>query len=316
MRSELLAVLLLTASSARAADFELVGKVVPESSVSFVLHGATIPFIAATESDTRGEFRFHKLSAGTYILDVLVPHRGEVRQTVEIGPGLAESRGRVSVSIDLGKLRFETVGGAARATVSLHELAIPKEASREYEAADKRIARRDVTGAVAHLRRAVEISPNFSAAWNHLGTIAYQARQYVDAERDFQEALEANPEAFEPLVNLGGVLINLGRSNEALEYNIRAAIARPNDALAHSQLGMCYFYAGDLHLAETHLRLAKQIDPAHFSHPQILLAEIDVKRNRFRDAAGELEDLLQRHPDLPDAAKIRERIARLHSQEQ
>ena len=86
-----------------------------------------------------------------------------------------------------------------------------------------------------------------------------------------------------------------------------------NDALANSQLGMAYFYSGQLDSAEKYLTAAKQIDPAHFSHPQILLAEIHLRRNEPEAAAGELQDLLKRHPDLPNASQIKEEVARLRA---
>jgi tetratricopeptide (TPR) repeat protein len=142
-----------------------------------------------------------------------------------------------------------------------------------------------VSAAVARLKRAVDIAPQFSAAWNHLGTIAYQTGRYVEAEADFRKGLAADPDAYAPLVNLGGVLINLGKWDEAIEYNRRAVLASPNDALANSQLGTVYFYTGDLDSAQKHLTTAKQIDPTHFSHPQILLAEIHLRRNEQEAAA-------------------------------
>ena len=76
---------------------------------------------------------------------------------------------------------------------------------------------------------------------------------------------------------------------------------------------MAYFYSGQLDAAEKYLTEAKQIDPAHFSHPQVLLAEIHLRRNEPEAAAGELEDLLKQHPDLPNASKIEEQIARLRA---
>jgi tetratricopeptide (TPR) repeat protein len=113
------------------------------------------------------------------------------------------------------------------------------------------------------------------------------------------------------VVNLGGVLVNLGKWNEALECNRRAVLKSPSDALANSQLGMTYFYLGKLDSAEKYLTAAKQIDPGHFSHLQMLLAEIHLRRNESGAAAGELQDLLARHPDLPNAAQIKEEITGL-----
>ena len=112
-------------------------------------------------------------------------------------------------------------------------------------------------------------------------------------------------------MNLGGVLINLGKLEEALEHNLHAALRRPNDALANSQLGMTYFLTGSLDLSAKFLTIAKQLDPSHFSHPQLLLAEIHLRRNERSAAVDELEDFLKRHPDAPEAASVKAEITKL-----
>ncbi len=227
------------AQCAPAADFDLVGQIVPEAAASVSLHGATAPFESATLSDERGRFRFRKVAPGAYTLAVFQPAFGEARRTVEVGPGVADSAGRVKVTLRLESGKFESDDARRRgATVSTRELSIPARARREYREAQRCLSRRDVAGAVAHLRRAIEIAPRFAAAWNHLGTIAYQGRNYKEAEDNFRHGLAADPEAFEPLVNLGGVLLNLGRVDEALQYNLHGALRRPNDALVNAQLGM------------------------------------------------------------------------------
>ena len=303
---------MLLAIPALAAEYELRGQVLPEESYQIHLNGANAPFTAGTISELDGRFRFRKLPAGAYTLIVLEPGHGEVRRTIEVGPSLADSKGRVHITIDLRSAQRDSDDALERsAKTSVRELSIPREAHREYEEADKDLARRDVPAAIAHLKRAAEIAPQFAAAWNHLGTIAYQTQQYPEAEGYFRKGLDADPNAYEPLVNLGGVLLNLGHPDEALKYNLQAVRRRPNDALANSQLGMSYFGAGNLDLAEQYLLAAQQVDPAHFSHPQMLLAEIYMRRNQPVKAADELDDLLKRHPDLPGAAKIRAEIARL-----
>jgi len=168
-----------------------------------------------------------------------------------------------------------------------------------------------VESAVKRLEHAVELAPQFVDAWNNLGTIAYQSQQYERAEKCFRTALEQDPRAYEPLVNLGGVLINTHKLDEALMYNEDAVLLRPNDALANSQLGLTFFVVGNFDLAVKYLEIARRIDPAHFSHPQLVLAEIHLRRGENREAADALEDFLLHHPDFPTADKIRESIAKL-----
>ena len=301
------------AQCAPAADFDLVGQIVPEAAASVSLHGATAPFESATLSDERGRFRFRKVAPGAYTLAVFQPAFGEARQTGGSGSGRGGFRRTGQGHAAIGESgKFESDDARRRgATVSTRELSIPARARRENREAQRCLSRRDVASAVAHLRRAIEIAPRFAAAWNHLGTIAYQGRNYKEAEDNFRHGLAADPKAFEPLVNLGGVLLNLGRVDEALQYNLHGALRRPNDALVNAQLGMSYRLSGNLDLAAQYLTLARQIDPAHFSHPQLLLSEIHLRRNERAAAIEELEDFLKRHPDAPEAPEVKSTITRL-----
>ncbi len=163
------------------------------------------------------------------------------------------------------------------------------------------------------LERAVDRSPEFSAGWNNLGTIAYQQHNYERAEECFRQALEQDPQSYEALVNLGGVLITLHKLDEALSQNSLAVQKRPNDALAQSQLGMTYFSLAQYDFAKKHLEQARQIDPAHFSYPQLVLAEIYLREGDRREAADALDDFLEHHPDWAQAGAIRNKIVDLRT---
>ncbi|MBI3697325.1 MAG: tetratricopeptide repeat protein [Acidobacteria bacterium] len=304
--------LLLAAGRAEEVRFDLAGQITPEARASISLHGATSPFSVSTLSDSRGRFQFRKLLAGAYTIGVFIPGRGETSRTIEVGPSVADAKGRVTVNLDLRDSKLlSTEALRRRSLISANELKISDRARKEYAEAQKCLSRRDVPGAVARLEQAVKLAPQFSAAWNNLGTIAYQSGDYARAERHFREALEQDPEAFAPLVNLGGVLLNLDKLEEGLKYNLYAVLTRPQDALANSQLGMNYFALGDLERGQKYLTVAKQIDPAHFSHPQLTLAEIHLRKGNRGAAADELEDFLKYHPDWPQAAKMREGIEKL-----
>ena len=306
------AVLILAALSAPlfpAADrFEITGRVIPETQASVTLRGALTPFSTSTLSDARGRFRFDNLEPGSYTLHVFAPGRGQMQRTINVGRANADDRGRIAAEIILdGPALLPDRSGI----VSARELAIPDRARREYDRAEKRLARRDIKAATGHLEKAVEIAPRFSAAWNHLGTIAYQTQRYAEAEKYFRTALECDPDSYAPLVNLGGVLINLQRLEEALQYNRHAVLKQSADALANSQLGMTYLMLGDSALAEKHLLAAVRLDPAHFSRPQLFLAELYLRRGDRAAAAAQLESFLRAHPDSPEAPRLRALLAAL-----
>jgi|DewCreStandDraft_4_1066084.scaffolds.fasta_scaffold04958_2 Flp pilus assembly protein TadD len=291
-----------------AQIFEVRGTIVPASQASVSLHGSTTPFHSNTLAGANGRFRFRNIQQGTYTLIVFIPGQGEVRKTISVGPSTADRKGRLELVVRLDEAKMTP---DRTAVVSVRELAIPQKARDEYRNAGKKLESRDVAGAIAHLERAVELAPQFAAAWNFLGTIAYQTQRYDDAEKYFLRALEADQNAYEPVVNLGGVYVTTGRFDEAWKYNLNAVLRRPNDALANSQLGMTYFGLGRYDLAEKYLLEAIRLDPAHFSHPQLTLAEIYIRRGEGMRAADVLDDFLRRHPDNPARDSIRSVISKL-----
>lgn len=296
------------AASVGDRTFEVVGAIDPELSASVSLHGATSPFSTATLADSSGHFRFVRLAAGQYTLAVFIPGYGEKRTTIDVGPSSVDEKGRYFVKVRFDHdIARDTLGGK----ISTSELAIPDRARKLYDEAQRKLGKRDVAGAIERLNKAVELAPRFVGAWNNLGTIAYQTRRYEDAEKYFRKALTINPGAFEPLVNLGGVLLTLDKSDEAYPYNLYSVLKRPQDALANSQLGMNYFALGKLDLAEKYLLEARRLDPGHFSHPQLLLAEIYLRRRESTKAAEQLDEFIRLHPDWPGAPKIREAVTRL-----
>jgi tetratricopeptide (TPR) repeat protein len=301
------------AASAAGPNYELSGRMVPRSGAYVSLFGSTVPFSASTLADLDGRFHFKKLEPGMYTLSIYSRRRGEARRTVEVGPASADAKGRVALTLQLKDSDFVFSTALRRHVVSARQLAIPEAAKREYRDAQKDLSRYNVDSAVKRLEHAVDLAPQFSAAWNNLGTIAYQTRQYDRAEECFRTAVDQDPQSYEALVNLGGVLVTVRKLDEAMDYNLKAVLARPNDALANAQLGMTYFSLGQYDLAVKYLEHTRHIDPANFSYPQLLLFQIYSRRGE-RDAAAEaLEDFLARHPDWPQAAKMRETITGLRA---
>ena len=308
----------LSVAPLRAAEgnLELKGQIFPPLRSAWVgLQAADRPFRTQTLSDLKGRFRFKKLEPGGYSLIVFHPRWGEQRRSVEVTPSFADNRNRIEVTFVVKRSQDGRERQAIdKHTVTARELTVSSKARAAFLKANQRVEKHDVEGAVAHLREAVEISPQFVEAWNQLGTIAYQESDYAQAEGHFREALMLQSDAFGPVVNMGATLLALGRHTEALGYNRYAVTLRPDDALAHSQLGRNHFLLSSHTQAVQHLRRAKGIDPDHFSLPQVTLAEIYSRQGKVDAAIRELEDYIARHPDSQRAALTRETLARLKAE--
>jgi tetratricopeptide (TPR) repeat protein len=246
---------------------------------------------------------------------------GEVRRTVVVSSAVADKSGVVRTTIPYTSA--EAAANPTGGVISVHQLSIPRSASMKYSDAQKRLAGRDPEGAIRSLEEAVAIAPHFSAAWNALGVIAFQTGDDARAESLFRKALAADPGSFEPLVNLGGVLLKKSAATkdeakdaavDALLFNRSAVQERPEDALANAQLGMNYFKLDQFDQAEQYLLAAKRLDPAQFSQPQLFLAEIYARRGNRNAAIQELQDLLALRPDGPLSDSIRRNVAQLSRQ--
>jgi Tfp pilus assembly protein PilF len=293
--------------------YELRGRVLQKDGAPFtgavfavIISGATRPFTARTQTDLGGRFKFADLEPATYNLTIVGPSGGDMTKTVEIGPSGAVEGFRVEETFcfDAG-LYTETPH-----TVSARRLAVPEKARREFERALTRLSEHRVAEAAEILQKVVESAPGFADAWNQLGIIAYQTGDYPSAERQFREALKQEPDSFSALVNLGGVLVAQGKSEEGLAVNRRAMEKAPHDALAQSQLGLAYFLLDRLAQAEEHLRQAKTLDPRHFSSPQLVLAEIYRLQGKFAESRLELEEFLRLRPDSAAAERVRQLLGR------
>lgn len=259
-----------------------------------------------------GKFKFKKVPQGSYVVTAYVPRVGEFRQTYDIGPSTVDEKGRFKVNIVVHPSRATRVATPRdRFTVSAKRLSISEKAWKEYFESQKKLRKQDYDGAVAHLEKAVKMSPQFAVAWNQLGTIAYHNRDLKKAEEYFREARKQDDALFEPLVNLGGVLLQVGRLDEALELNTQAVETRPRDALANAQLGLTYYEMKRMEEAVRYLNETKRLDPAHFTNPQLTLSDIYMKRGKRAEAAGELENFLRHHPDYAQAENIRTAIGKL-----
>lgn len=304
----LLASLLCALSLCASPKLELRGKVTGNVSgfLRIGLYGVSDSYQQNTLIMPGQEFRFRSLAAGSYTLVVAKRNLGYVRRTVVVSPSLADQKG--VVRFNLAYVPAEAALEGRGAAVSKGELAVPDSAWRKFIEARASLGRHEVARAIASFKKAIDIAPKFSAAWNSLGVISYQQGDYPKAEEYFRAAVEAEPGSFDAVLNLGGALLTNGKWQEALADNQRAQAERPQDPLANAQLGLSYFEMGDNDRAEIYLIAAKRIDPAHFTRPQLYLARIYLQRGDAARATNELQDFIKRNPDAPEAKWLKERL--------
>ena len=316
----LVLVSMLLASLGYAANndrYQIVGRVMAKgitatslATLTVSLSASAFPAYQRTEVDWDGNFGFKNLRPGTYTLILRVPGAGSVRQNVEVGPTKADERGRISTTLE-----FASDGRPAAFNVtSVRRLSIPQQAVDEYQKGLKHLENQKIDKALKSFRKTIEIAPRHASARNRVATIEYQRGEYAAAEKQYRLILEQRATYFAALINLGGVLLAQGRHEESLEINFRALEARSDEPLVHAQIGYCYYNLGEFDKSEEYLKKAKELEPGHFSFPELLLAEIYKKRLDVEAGVRELEEFLRLHPDSARVAEVRDSLAALRSQ--
>ena len=178
---------------AQSLQFQVLGEVV--SYTTQRLEWAEIEsmdrrFVDYTNIDSNGKFVFKRIPEGLYKLTTGSAGGRQQQRTIEVRHAFADPRGRVNVKIEIK----DRLSAGDQLKVGLAGLAVSPKAVDEMRRAYE--ARGDVEKARQHLRKAIEISPNFAEALNNLGTYYYRDGRFETAANLFQRALNANPNSF------------------------------------------------------------------------------------------------------------------------
>jgi Flp pilus assembly protein TadD len=144
----------------------------------------------------------------------------------------------------------------------------------------------------------VSLVPGDANALNALGVALYNLGRYQEAEQRYREAIDANPEYANALVNLAA--LQQANPQEAEPLLRRVLKINPKYPGARSMLGIMLLSAGDEHGARAALRKAQKVSP---NDPIALLglAQIARAEGRFEDAQSLLTRTLKINPRMPTA---------------
>lgn len=137
---------------------------------------------------------------------------------------------------------------------------VPK-ASTHVADAEKRIAAGDAAGARGLLEQAIAADASDARAHLDLGIVCEMERQPGCAEANYQRAIELQGDLAEALNNLGVLLRDSGRLDEALGWLKRAAEANTESADAQMNLALALEDAGDAAAARGAYERALRLEP-------------------------------------------------------
>jgi serine/threonine protein kinase/Tfp pilus assembly protein PilF len=151
-------------------------------------------------------------------------------------------------------------------------------------------------------QEALRLDSSQSSAWRTLGWVShYLEWDHPTAEREFLRAIELDPQEPRALEWYTGLLMDLGRFDEALMYSRRAQNAAPRWLMPVATNGYIHYLNGHLDLAIAQYQRALEWDP-NFGVAVQQLARVYMAQGRYDLAIEQLKRSNQLMGDVPFAA--------------
>ncbi|MCS6939173.1 MAG: tetratricopeptide repeat protein [Roseiflexaceae bacterium] len=139
-----------------------------------------------------------------------------------------------------------------------------------------------VEEAVEEYRRALEHNPHLAEAHDALGNYYHRHGLLAKAAEEFR--IVANLEGgFLAYFNIGSILIELGRYDEAIDALLHCLMFDADDPAVHYQLGLAQFLRGDDYAALYHLQITRQRYPSD-SSVHVLIGRCHLRLGAYDDA--------------------------------
>ena len=162
--------------------------------------------------------------------------------------------------------------------------------------------------AIAAFKRCLELEPQHVHAEDNLG-LSYQGLgRYDDAYQAFKNAIDWQKNLSDkdkdswPYIDMGSLLVETNRPEEAIPYLKQAIVLLPEAAKAHQQLGKAYLAMKRLPEAQSELETAVQLEPnsaaAHY-----VLGQLYQKEGQADKAKQELAKYQQLKQNKPADAR-------------
>jgi len=214
---------------------------------------------------------------------------------------------------DVGTIVLHRMTNVEGTTISATTLSAPKDARKAYDKAREALRKGKTTDAEKDFDKAVAAYPQFAAAWNSLGEIHEQSKEFADARRCFSQALAADPKLVTPYLHLARLSLA-----EKSWQDVAATTSRLIKLDAYD-FPEAYFYSAvanyNLHKYDEALasaREAQKLDTAHkFPKVEELLGLALYQKKDYAGAAEEMRKYLLLAPDAPDAGQVKQQVAEL-----
>lgn len=131
--------------------------------------------------------------------------------------------------------------------------AYPNDERAHFNLGGYYFGQQEFTRAIDHYKKATEIAPDYSTAYNILGYAYRQNEAYSDAENAFKKYIELIPNDPNPYDSYAELLLKMGRFDEAITQYNKALAIEPTFLNSHFGIAAALAYQGKASEAQAEL---------------------------------------------------------------
>jgi cytochrome c-type biogenesis protein CcmH/NrfG len=135
--------------------------------------------------------------------------------------------------------------------------------------------------------------------------------QSFDQVKMLKEAVAKDPQNVNAWIQLGNIMMDTSRFNEAIDAYQKALELDPKNVDVRVDMGTCYRNSGKPDIAVKEYRKALEFDPQHLHAHQNLGVVLAYDLKDYKGAAKEFETALALAPNGPSAPQLKQEIQRL-----
>jgi tetratricopeptide (TPR) repeat protein len=164
---------------------------------------------------------------------------------------------------DVGRIVIHPIGGSTDSVLSATSLAAPSSAKKAMDKAREQEKKNKTEDAEKSLQKAVEIYPQYAAAWTELGRLQYANHDTAGAQRSFQQAIAADPKYANPYLGLAQLEAQSAHWQIAVDFTTKLLSLNSGYPVAWLIQGIGQYNLQQFDAAEASARGGLKVDPDH-----------------------------------------------------
>ena len=263
------------------------------------------------QTETDGRCHFIPPSPGSYVVRLKQPNYKEQSSRVDL---ISTYKGYVALTLQPipGAKEPEAPKDATGGSVSAADLAVPDNAKKEFEAAQKALSAKDVDSGIAHLKKATELYPNFPQAYATMGAAYLEQKKYKEAQEALEKAVQLDPKAAGAYIELGATLNQLKDYPGAVTALTKGLDLNADVPAGNYELAKAYVAQQQWQNAESPLRKVIAAQP-EMASAHVMLGNVLLKKGDGPGALNEFQTYLKLDPNGPMAPGVREVIPKIEA---